>query len=101
MEGHVGVSAVAQGDGTEIGVRNQESGAKSHGLTYPLIHDPRKKSGRWGPYRQASPPPARRRPGARSARRGMRHHGIADRLAMEAISWRSSFRVAAGASGTP
>src|SRR5581483_2006042 len=27
------------------------------------------KSGRWGPYRQASPPPARHRPGARSARR--------------------------------
>src|SRR5262249_26112294 len=28
------------------------------------------RSGRWGPYRQASPPPARHRPGARSARRG-------------------------------
>src|SRR3954468_5427514 len=28
------------------------------------------QSGRWGPYRQASPPPARHRPGARSARRG-------------------------------
>src|SRR5262249_1179681 len=28
------------------------------------------KSGRWGPYRQASPPPARHRPGARSARLG-------------------------------
>ena len=28
-----------------------------------------KQSGRWGPYRQASPPPARHRPGARSARR--------------------------------
>src|SRR6266568_968124 len=27
------------------------------------------KSGRWGRYRQASPPPARHRPGARSARR--------------------------------
>src|SRR5438067_3244280 len=27
------------------------------------------RSGRWGPYRQASPPPARHRPGARSARR--------------------------------
>src|SRR5947199_6011564 len=27
------------------------------------------KSGRWGPYRQASPSPARHRPGARSARR--------------------------------
>src|SRR5881227_204832 len=27
------------------------------------------KSGQWGPYRQASPPPARHRPGARSARR--------------------------------
>src|SRR5207244_4422234 len=26
-------------------------------------------SGRWGPYRQASPSPARHRPGARSARR--------------------------------
>ena len=25
-------------------------------------HDPRTKSGRWGPYRQASPPPARHRP---------------------------------------
>src|SRR5262245_26672024 len=29
-----------------------------------------KKSGRWGPYRQASSPPARHRPGARSARLG-------------------------------
>src|SRR5262249_6602706 len=28
-----------------------------------------KESGRWDPYRQASPPPARHRPGARSARR--------------------------------
>src|SRR5438105_5415126 len=28
-----------------------------------------KESGRWGPYRQASPPPARHRPGARFARR--------------------------------
>src|SRR5689334_22738649 len=28
------------------------------------------QSGRRGPYRQASPPPARHRPGARSARRG-------------------------------
>src|SRR5262249_33717034 len=28
-----------------------------------------RKSGRWGPDRQASPPPARHRPGARSARR--------------------------------
>src|SRR5688572_21484382 len=27
------------------------------------------ESGRWGPYRQASPSPARHRPGARSARR--------------------------------
>src|SRR5262245_51539888 len=27
------------------------------------------KNGRWGPYRQASPSPARHRPGARSARR--------------------------------
>src|SRR5207237_2933013 len=27
------------------------------------------QNGRWGPYRQASPPPARHRPGARSARR--------------------------------
>src|SRR6516165_4524398 len=26
------------------------------------------KRGRWGPYRQASPPPARHRPGARFAR---------------------------------
>src|SRR5437764_252938 len=30
---------------------------------------PAQKSGRWGPYRQASPSPARHRPGARSARR--------------------------------
>jgi hypothetical protein len=28
-----------------------------------------KQGGRWGPYRPASPPPARHRPGARSARR--------------------------------
>src|SRR5262249_50963769 len=31
------------------------------------------RSGRWGPYRQASPPPARHRPGARSARRPRGH----------------------------
>src|SRR5262249_29161470 len=41
---------------------------------------PAMKSGRWGPYRQASPAPARHRPGARSARREGRHHPIADRL---------------------
>ena len=29
------------------------------------------RSGRWGPYRQASPPPARHCPGARSAHRGV------------------------------
>src|SRR5262249_33074359 len=33
------------------------------------------QSGRWGPYRQASPPPARHRPGARSARRPHAHRG--------------------------
>src|SRR5262249_52156357 len=38
------------------------------------------RSGRWGPYRQASPPPARHRPGARSARREGRRHPTADRL---------------------
>ena len=38
------------------------------------------ESGRWGPYRQASPPPARHRPGARSARRMADvRHCIADR----------------------
>src|SRR4029453_3838523 len=36
------------------------------------------ESGRWGPYRQASPPPARHRPGERSARREGRLHSIAD-----------------------
>src|SRR5262245_3476418 len=41
-------------------------------------------SGRWGPYRQASPPPARHRPGARSARRMRCHpHYSADRTAKE------------------
>src|SRR5262245_23200134 len=43
--------------------------------------------GRWGPYRQASPPPARHRPGARSARRGGRCHPIADRTAKETTMW--------------
>src|SRR6516162_10651780 len=32
-----------------------------------------RQRGRWGPYRQASPPPARHRPGARSARRSRCH----------------------------
>src|ERR1700757_1940108 len=42
---------------------------------------PAMKSSRWGPYRQASPSPARHRPGARSARRkGRRNHDNADRL---------------------
>src|SRR5207248_585484 len=36
-----------------------------------------KQSGRWGPYRQASPPPARHHPGARSARRRGRRHSNA------------------------
>src|SRR3954454_8121261 len=45
------------------------------------------RSGRWGPYRQASPPPARHRPGARSARRGGRRHPIADRIAKETTMW--------------
>src|SRR5205085_6760568 len=35
----------------------------------PGLARPEEQSGRWGPYRQASPPPARHRPGARSARR--------------------------------
>src|SRR3954469_16809118 len=57
-------------------------------------------SGRWGPYRQASPPPARHRPGARSARRGrclsivlqtarrgrMRHHSSAGSLALAVLA---------------
>src|SRR5438128_8486543 len=46
-----------------------------------------KKSGRWGPYRQASPPPARHCPGARSARRGGRRHPIADHNAKETTMW--------------
>src|SRR5205823_5309469 len=37
--------------------------------------EPSKQSGRRGPYRQASPPPARHRPGARPARR-QRCHSI-------------------------
>src|SRR5262245_9595326 len=41
---------------------------------------PAMKNSRWGPYRQASPPPARHRLGARSARRGSRRHPTADRL---------------------
>src|SRR5262249_5600617 len=42
---------------------------------------PTERSGRWGPYRRASPPPARHRPGARSARRdGRRFDSKADRF---------------------
>ncbi len=38
---------------------------------------PIEEYGRWGPYRQASPPPARHRPGARSARRqGRRRESV-------------------------
>src|SRR5687768_11022804 len=48
-------------------------------------------SGRWGPYRQASPPPARHRPGARSARREVRRHSIADHNAKETIMWFNTF----------
>src|SRR5262245_30590283 len=50
-----------------------------------------RKSGRRGPYRQASPPPARHRPGARSARLGD-VGGIVSRSAPECespISFRS------------
>src|SRR5262249_29182540 len=43
------------------------------------------RSGRWGPYRQAGPPPARHRPGARSARREGRRHPIADHHREETI----------------
>src|SRR5262249_29799476 len=43
-------------------------GRRSDGLG--LVKLDRSKSGRWGPYRKACPPPARHRPGARSARRG-------------------------------
>src|SRR6185369_2648146 len=44
-------------------------------------------NGRWGPYRQASPPPARHRPGARSARREGRRHSIADHIAKDTTMW--------------
>src|SRR5262245_26853544 len=58
------------------------------------------KSGRWGPYRQASPPPARHRPGARSARRerclsilsqttrrdSMKRHSFAASLALAVLA---------------
>src|SRR5262249_32264956 len=43
-------------------------------------------SGRWGPYRQASSPPARHRPGARSARRE-RCHSIVSQT-----KWRNSMK---------
>src|SRR5437870_12363923 len=40
------------------------------------------------PYRQASPSPARHRPGARSARRkGRRRHSMADRLEKETVTY--------------
>src|SRR4029434_8379982 len=51
----------------------------------------REASGRWGPYRQASPPPARHRPGARSARREGRRHPTADRTAKETPMSRTLF----------
>src|SRR5262249_29626048 len=45
-------------------------------------------SGRRGPYRPASPPPARHRPGARSARREGARAPVADRLdAGDRIMW--------------
>src|SRR5262245_5047905 len=49
-------------------------------------------SGRWGPYRQASPPPARHRPGARSARRERcPTRSIADHIAEEIPMWFNNF----------
>src|SRR5262249_17766717 len=64
------------------------------------------ESGRWGPYRQASPPPARHRPGARSARRQRWcFHCIADQssqgvFAMRTSSWLRSARSLLVPSGT-
>src|SRR5262245_55167448 len=64
------------------------------------------ESGRWGPYRQASPPPARHRPGARSARRERWcSHCIADQssqgvFAMRLSSWLRSARSLFVLSGT-
>src|SRR5262245_23573787 len=64
------------------------------------------KSGRWGPYRQASPPPARHRPGARSARRERWcSHCIADQssqgvFAMRLSSWLRAARSLLVLSGT-
>src|SRR5262245_53449589 len=66
-------------------------GQAERGLEY-------EQSGRWGPYRQASPSPARHRPGARSARRPRcRTHWIADQssqgvFAMRLSSWLRSAR---------
>src|SRR3954453_8187749 len=47
-------------------------------------------SGRWGPYRQASPPPARHRPGARSARRGRCLSILSQTARRELMKFRSS-----------
>src|SRR6476660_3872671 len=59
----------------------------------------REESGRWGPYRQASPPPARHRPGARSARREGARAPVADRLdAGDRIMWTSNRYLRFGAS---
>src|SRR5262245_4117993 len=64
------------------------------------------KNGRWGPYRQASPSPARHRPGARSARRQRWCFPcIADQssqgvFAMRLSSWLRSARPLLEPSGT-
>ena len=55
---------------------DEEGAGEKTGPT--LISDFGLQSGRRGPYRQASPPPARHRPGARSAPGTMSHHSIAD-----------------------
>src|SRR5437763_11145007 len=46
------------------------------------------RSGRWGPLPPSKPPPARHRPGARSARRdGRCRHSLADRLQKEIVNY--------------
>ena len=49
--------------------RGIDEGGAGEKTRLTLISDFGLQSGRWGPYRQASPSPARHRPGARSARR--------------------------------
>src|SRR5262245_20801332 len=77
----------------ETGQRKEAGGRRSNEDDRWFL----KNSGRWGPYRQAGPSPARHRPGARSARRDSAFHGLADLCkegdpTMSFLSWLGAVR---------